>query len=211
MIGIVNYQANNLRSVANALKAIGAEFFIADEPARLAKATAIVLPGVGAFSDSMTNLRRLGFIEPLQQAVRVEKKPVLGLCLGMQLMAEKSFEFGEHEGLGWLQGTVEKIEPNDQSFRVPHMGWNNLEHISPASMLLQSIVQPAVVYFVHSYYFKPVAGAEAVVTSTVSHGLTLTATVEKDYIFGCQFHPEKSQQAGLLILQNFVEYTKQHA
>ena len=201
MIGIVNYQANNLRSVANAFRAIGAPIFIADQPESLQQATAIVLPGVGAFSDSMHSLNRLGFIEPLQYAAQEQKKPILGLCLGMQLLAEKSYEFGEHIGLGWLPGVVEKIEPASPAFRVPHMGWNNLEDIAPQSMLLKGIVQPAVVYFVHSYYVE--SGSETI--ATTNYILPFSSALQKNNFYAVQFHPEKSAAAGQQILKNFLK------
>ena len=204
MIGIVNYNMGNLRSVLNAFDALGEKVTVVATPQEMRAVDALIIPGVGAFRDGMNNLRTAGLIEPLNEMVIEQKKPFLGLCLGMQLIAQKSFEHGEYEGLGWTDFTVEKMEAIDPTLRIPHMGWNELQNIRHESPLFQGVEEPAVVYFVHSYYMKPLPGAESQVTSTCTHGQTIAATLEKGNIFGAQFHPEKSQHTGLKILQNFI-------
>jgi len=209
MIAIVNYKMGNLQSIANAIKILGAEAEIAEKPEDLEKAEGIIIPGVGAFKDGMENLRKAGFIEALNNEVLEKKKPFLGICLGMQLIAKKSFEYGEHKGLGWVDFNVCRIEPSSPSFRIPHMGWNNLELRGDGGKLFKGIKEPAVVYFVHSYHLTPLSEAdENAITSTCYHGAAITASLEKENIFGTQFHPEKSQNTGLTMLKNFIDLTK---
>ncbi|MCL5666511.1 MAG: imidazole glycerol phosphate synthase subunit HisH [Patescibacteria group bacterium] len=212
MIAIIDYKMGNLRSIANAFGLLGAETVIAQTPEILSKAEAIVIPGVGAFRDGMKNLQELGFTNALQEEVAENKKPFLGVCLGLQLIAKRSFENGEYEGLDWIDFDVKKITPQSGNFRIPHMGWNELEIKGEGGVLLQGIPKPAVVYFVHSYFLQPNSKAsEKLVTSTCFHGETITASVEQENIFGCQFHPEKSQNTGLAVLRNFIEFAKKHA
>ncbi|MFH1841399.1 MAG: imidazole glycerol phosphate synthase subunit HisH [Candidatus Nealsonbacteria bacterium] len=204
MIAIVNYRMGNLQSVLNAFEAVGAKAVVVDKPELLSDAKAVVLPGVGAFCEGMENLRKLNFIDSLKKEVLEKKKPFLGICLGMQLIAQKSFEGRECEGLGWMDFTVEKITPKDSSLRIPHMGWNDLEIKNNDSLLFKGIKAPAVVYFIHSYHLVPNSGAESYISSVACYGGAVTASVEKDNVFGVQFHPEKSQNTGLILLKNFI-------
>ncbi|MBI2625301.1 MAG: imidazole glycerol phosphate synthase subunit HisH [Candidatus Nealsonbacteria bacterium] len=204
-IAIINYKMGNLRSVLNAFESLGADAKIVDSPDLLSSAKAVVLPGVGAFKEGVDNLKNLNFVKAIEVEVLEKKKPFLGICLGAQMIAKKGFEHGEHEGLGWLDFDVRKIAPKDNSFRIPHMGWNNLEIKNGGGRLFNGIKDPAVVYFVHSYHLVPVRGQEKYITSTAWHGESITASIEKDNIFGVQFHPEKSQNTGLALLKNFID------
>ena len=203
MIAVIDYGASNLRSVDNAFKAIGCEVNITCVPADLEKASAIVLPGVGAFGDGMKMLKKLDLIVALNEQVIGYQKPYLGICLGLQFLAEKSLEYGVHEGLGWIDGIVQKIVPESHRFRIPHIGWNEVEmqHNNP---LFRNIDAIPVFYFVHSYQLVAKGDSVNVITSTCWHGTTITASVQKNNIYAVQFHPEKSQQNGLNILRNFV-------
>jgi glutamine amidotransferase len=204
MIFIVDYDAGNLRSVLNGFEVIGHKPMVTDDPDKLAKASAIVLPGVGAFGDCMEAIRSKNLIEPLNELVLTQKIPYLGICLGMQFLAEESLEKGRHKGLGWIKGNVERMVPNDGKFRIPHMGWNDVEYKQTCT-LFADLGDAPVFYFVHSYHLV-IDGDEAdVVTATCWHGLTITAAVQKDNIFGVQFHPEKSQENGIRVLENFVK------
>ena len=149
MIAIIDYGAGNLRSVASAFEAIGRHPLITNQPGDLAKAAAIVLPGVGAFGDGMESLRRFGLIEALAEAVLEKKKPYLGICLGLQFLGTESLEHGTHAGLGWIKGRVERIVTNSNEFRIPHIGWNNL-HLQRPSPLFAGLPPEPVFYFVHS-------------------------------------------------------------
>lgn len=205
MIAIIDYQMGNLQSVFNAVSALGQKAVIVEKLEQLAKAEAIILPGVGAFGQGMANLKKLNFIEALEYNIQKAKKPFLGICLGMQVLAKKSYELGCHQGLGWLDFEVKKISPRDKSLRVPHMGWNDLTNIKQESRLFHNIRQPAVVYFVHSFNLEPLnQPARDSITSQAWHGQDITASLEKGNIFGAQFHPEKSQNTGLALLKNFI-------
>lgn len=198
---IIDYTLGNIRSVANALQALGAEPVIAATPEALAGCDRIILPGVGAFGDGMRGLEQNGWIEPLAEEVLTKGKPFLGICLGMQLLAETGTEHGRREGLGWLPGTVERLEPGDARLRVPHIGWNDVV-ARPDSRLFHGLGDAACFYFVHSFVYIP--ADPAVMTGTCVHGTAFTAAVERDNIFAVQFHPEKSQKAGLAVLKNFL-------
>ena len=204
MITIVDYGAGNLRSVVNGFDAIGQNTHVTNNPKDLEKASAIVLPGVGAFGDGMTILARLGLLEPLKEQILGKNKPYLGICLGLQFLATESLEHGQHQGFGWLDGTVSRITPDDPMFRVPHMGWNNIT-IERPSPLFEGLGPEPVFYFVHSYHLVPEGGASDAVTATCWHGATINVAVQRDNIFGVQFHPEKSQGNGLKVLENFVK------
>ena len=203
MIAVIDYGASNLRSVDNAFKAIGCEVNITCVPADLEKASAIVLPGVGAFGDGMKMLKKLDLITALNEQVIGYQKPYLGICLGLQFLAEKSLEYGTHKGLGWIDGIVQKIVTGEHRFRIPHIGWNevDIQHNNP---LFRNIDTTPVFYFVHSYQLVAEGDSVNVITSTCWHGTTITASVQKDNIYAVQFHPEKSQQSGLNVLKNFV-------
>lgn len=196
-IGIVDYHLNNLRSVQKAFELIGAASFISDNPSELRTADKLVLPGVGAFGAAMENLRRLR----LEAAVRThveEGKPLLGICLGMQLLFTKSFELGEHEGLGFLDGSVLQFPA---TLKVPHIGWNQITWRTE-SPLLADVVDGSFVYFVHSYYVKPAGDC---ILAATEYGLEFASIVQYQNVYGMQFHPEKSQTTGLKLLQNFAE------
>ena len=191
-------------SVVNAFDAIGHKVHVTNQPADLAKASAIVLPGVGAFGDGMDSLRRLNLAEALHEEVLGNKKPYLGICLGLQFLALEGSELGCHKGLGWIGGAVQRIVSNDDGYRVPHIGWNNVRIKRPCPLFVGLDDDP-VFYFVHSYHFLVESESDDVVTSTCWHGETITASVHKENIYGVQFHPEKSQRNGLKLLENFVK------
>lgn len=206
MLAIIEYGMGNIRSVLNAFEALGEPAVIARTPEELRQADAIVLPGVGAFGQGMANLKRMGLVEALHQQVMVEKKPFLGICLGLQILARRSFEHGEHLGLGWIDGEVVPIaSPDPQRFRVPHMGWNDLT-IHRETALFQGSPANACYYFVHSFHLQVTESEQAVVTASCHHGVPLVAAIQKNHIHAVQFHPEKSQQAGLAVLRNFVTH-----
>lgn len=204
MITIIDYGAGNLQSIYNAFEALGEKTAIVREPSKLREAKAIVLPGVGAFGDGINNLEKLGFINALNEEIIDNKKPYLGICLGMQFLSEKSFEHGEHKGFGWINGVVKKIEPAEKQFKVPHMGWNDVK-ILKRNVLFTGLDENPVFYFVHSYFFD--VKEENAISSTCWHGEMINASLEKDNIFAVQFHPEKSQTAGLKLLKNFIDYS----
>ena len=204
MIVIVDYGAGNLRSVENAFKSIGQQTKLARAPKDLEEASAIVLPGVGAFGDGMQNLRKLNLVEVLGEKVIAGKIPFLGICLGLQFLAESSTEHGTHEGLGWLPGKIDLIKTISPQYRVPHIGWNEID-FQQSSPLFEELQEEPVFYFVHSFQFVPDKAHPDLVTATSEHGGRITAAVAKDNIHAVQFHPEKSQQAGLQLLRNFVK------
>ena len=197
MVGIIDYGVGNLFSLQSSFKAIGEDAFVSGNAAELAKADRLVLPGVGAFEDAAGKLRGSGLDRFVRQQAAAGK-PLLGICLGMQMLFEKSFEYGEHEGLGLLKGQVVsmagKINPE---LKIPHMGWNALE-VKQGRLLAD--VNGAYVYFVHSFFAE---GCEDSLSAVTEYDIPITAAVEKGNIFGCQFHPEKSGNVGLSILQKF--------
>ena len=204
MIAVIDYGMGNLRSVMNAFAEIGQPATLTRTAEDLRQARAIVLPGVGAFGDGMRNLERLGVIDALTDEVLGKGKPYLGICLGMQFLAEKSAEWGGYRGLGWIPGVVQRLDPAGRTCKVPHIGWNELEFPRP-SALYADLEEPPVYYFVHSFHFVPAPEAASTVTATCGHGETVTASVERGNIYGVQFHPEKSQRVGLRLLRNFAE------
>lgn len=203
--GVIDYGMGNLKSIFNAVKALGKQPVLVKNPDTLCDVDAIILPGVGAFADGMNNLNRSGMVHAMEKEVFDAQKPFLGICLGMQFLADMSYEFGQYLGLGWINGSVEMIQVKDQSFKIPHMGWNNID-IKYPGILFQGIDPDPVFYFVHSFYLNPVD--ENHVTSTCYHGMEVTASVEKGHIFGTQFHPEKSLGSGLQVLNNFCSFVE---
>jgi imidazole glycerol-phosphate synthase subunit HisH len=197
---IIDYGMGNLRSVANALEAIGCSVMISNSPADLRIANGIVLPGVGAFGDGMKNLQSAGWIDSLEKEVRQNRKPFLGICLGMQLLATTGTEYGVHKGLNWIPGLVKKIPGKEQKIRVPHIGWNEVRFANKDG-LYAGLGDSQVFYFVHSYMLVP--ENPTVVSGVCSYGVDFAASVETDNIFATQFHPEKSHKAGLAVLKNF--------
>jgi glutamine amidotransferase len=205
---IIDYGMGNIQSIYNALEVVEGNPRIVDDPGDLGTTDGIIVPGVGAFADGMAALQERGFVDELEQRVLDDDVPYLGLCLGMQFLASMSTEHGDHDGLGWIPGVVERIEPDDTEFTVPHMGWNGVETRSD-SMLYREFPSDPTFYFVHSYQFHP--ETESVITGTSWHGTEITASVQKDNIFGVQFHPEKSQGTGLRLLENFTEFVERRS
>ncbi len=200
MIAIIDYGMGNLRSVEKGFERTGHSATITNEPAVLAKADKIVLPGVGAFADAMAELRRRELVEPVRQAV-ASGKPFLGICLGLQLLFDTGYEDGRHEGLGILPGEVVRFQVPHE-YKVPHMGWNELA-IRRRPPLLEGIAEGAHFYFVHSYYVVP--REPAVIAAEANYPEPFTAMIWRDNLYATQFHPEKSQADGLRILKNFAE------
>lgn len=200
MIAIIDYDAGNIRSVEKAMAKLGQEIWITRDRERIMNADKVILPGVGSFGDAMAHLREYNLVEVIKDVV-AEKKPFLGICLGLQLLYESSEETPGVEGLGILKGKILKI-PEQKDLKIPHMGWNSL-HLQNDGRLFRGIEQNPYVYFVHSYYLK--AGEEETVKATTEYSVNIHASVEKDNVFACQFHPEKSGDLGLQILKNFAE------
>ena len=200
MIAIIDYDAGNIRSVENALVALGEEVVITRDPEILLQAEKVILPGVGAFGDAMEKLDAYGLVNVIHQIVE-KKIPFLGICLGLQLLFESSDETPGVEGLGILKGKIVAI-PHDKGLKIPHIGWNSL-HLQNNGRLFTGLEENPYVYFVHSYYLK--AKDEQIVKATTQYSTTIHASVEQGNVFACQFHPEKSGTVGLSILKNFAE------
>ncbi|MBO5356067.1 MAG: imidazole glycerol phosphate synthase subunit HisH [Clostridia bacterium] len=202
MVAIVDYGVGNLFSLRSSFLSVGAKTVVTSDPAVLRDADRIVLPGVGAFGDAAKKLRDSGLADVVVEEAR-KGKPLLGICLGMQLLFDKSFEYGEHEGLGLIKGEIRPIaEVIPQSFKIPHIGWNALHFNGKKSPLFRYISEGDFVYFVHSFYG---ARCEESVIATAEYGAELTAAVACENVFGCQFHPEKSGEVGMRILRAFCE------
>ena len=202
MIAIIDYGMGNLRSVQKAFEAVGHQAAVTRDPVIIDRASHVVLPGVGAFGDCMHNIRRYELEDSIRQSIS-SGKPFLGICLGLQLLFTESEEFGKHEGLGVLPGTVKAFSHHSsamEGLKIPHMGWNTItaQHPSP---VLHDIPQESHVYFVHSYYVEP--KDSTVTCTTTQYGIPFVSSVEKDNIFATQFHPEKSQKIGLQLFRNF--------
>jgi glutamine amidotransferase len=202
-VALINYGMGNLGSVRRALDRLGADVVIAHDPAVLADAGRVVLPGVGAFGEGMQRLRSGGWIEALQRAVVERGAPMLGICLGMQMLAGSSEENGFHEGLGFVPGKVRRLDKLGCSLRIPHVGWNAVTHEGRA-FILREIPQATDFYFVHSFAFQPDHVADVV--ATTFYDVEMTAAVCRNHVFGTQFHPEKSSRAGWQVLRNFLDY-----
>jgi len=200
-VGVIDYGLGNLRSVAGAVQKLGHEPVVSSDPSALEETDKLILPGVGAFGDGMRNLASLGLIDPLTRLVHERGAPILGICLGAELLARESDEFGRHQGLGWIDAYVTRLEPADPGLRVPHVGWNTVTQTSP-SVLFTDIPQDALFYFVHSY--KICCDDSSSVLAHCEYGGPVTAVVARGHIFGTQFHPEKSQRVGLDLLRNFL-------
>ncbi len=198
---VVDYKVGNHQSVVNALDALGYNVFVSDRKEDILSADAYVLPGVGAFGEAMKNFNELGIAQTLWDQVMVKKKPILGICLGMQILADYSEENGLHKGLGWIEGGVVRLETK-KSFRVPHVGWHNIEIIKKEPLFIKA-VEDSTFYFDHSYHFTC---ENPYVAATCWYGSHVVAAVQKDNIFGVQFHPEKSQNNGLKLFRSFFYY-----
>ncbi len=202
MIAIVDYGVGNLFSLRSSFAAIGAEAVVSGDAAVLRTADRLILPGVGAFGDAAEKLRASGLDAVVTEEAR-RGKPLLGICLGMQLLFDRSFEYGEHAGLGLIPGEVRPIaDVIPAGLKIPHIGWNALHFTARKSPLFRYIHEGDCVYFVHSFY---AAGCEDSVIASAEYGAELTAAVQRDNVFGCQFHPEKSGRVGLNILRAFCE------
>ncbi len=204
MIAIVDYGMGNLLSVYHAFESLGADVRILKKPEELEEAERIVLPGVGAFADCMNSLRKSGFDIALNNSVLTKGVPILGICLGMQVMARRSFEGGQHDGLGWIEADVIRLKPLDTSLRVPQIGWNDVAYRQDSLFFSGHPLNPDF-YFVHSYYMA--CDQPLDVEATCEYGGTVTAAIRKSNIFATQFHPEKSQDHGLMVLENFMKWT----
>ncbi len=200
MIAIIDYQMGNLRSVQKAFESLGTEAVITSDATVLQQADKVVLPGVGAFEDAIKELRNRDLVSPIHDLV-ASGKPFLGICIGLQLLFDVSYEGGEYEGLGIIAGEVQRFEIAPE-FKVPHMGWNQV-NIEQASPILQGIDNNTYFYFVHSYYVVP--SDPSVISLTSDYDGTFCAGICRGNLFATQFHPEKSQRAGLKLLQNFAE------
>jgi glutamine amidotransferase len=199
---LVDYGAGNLRSVENALRAAGAaEVEVTADPAVVSAADRIVLPGVGAFAACMNGLSAIpGMVDALREGAIERGRPFLGICVGMQLMADVGEEHGDHPGLGWFRGSVQRIEPGNPALKVPHMGWNDVTPSRP-----HRLIAPGEAYFVHGYAFVP--GEPETLLATTDHGGALAAAIGRDNLIGVQFHPEKSQRYGQAFLSRFLAWT----
>ena len=208
---IIDYGSSNLRSAAKAFErgiaesGLSLNVRVSSDPDLVRNASHIILPGVGAFADCRAGLLALdGMADALHEAVFEAAKPFLGICVGMQLMGSVGMEHGKHAGLGWLNGTVRALEPNDNSLKIPHMGWNELVFKNASHPVLDGLKDRPHVYFVHSYYLD--CDSPTDILATVDYGGSVTAMVGRDNMVGTQFHPEKSQQVGLKLICNFLKW-----
>lgn len=201
MIAIIDYGVGNLFSLQSSFRKIGADVLVTSDPMELQKADKLILPGVGAFADAARKLRESGLDRVVKEEA-AKGKPIMGICLGMQMLFEKSYEYGEHEGLGLLKGSVVPMAGViPAALKIPHIGWNAL-HVRRENTLLRYVKEGDCVYFVHSFYAD---GCDDSLIASAEYGAELTAAVEKGNIMGCQFHPEKSGEVGLSILRAFCE------
>ncbi len=199
LICILDYGSGNVKSVFNLLKFIGSNVIISNDSTSIKKATHLILPGVGSYGTSMEKVKQKLPISVLENEVLINKKPFLGICVGMQLLVKKGYEYGEHSGLGWLPGTVEKI--NVKSHPLPHIGWNNAI-IKRESKLFTGLENINDFYFVHSFAVKT---KERFILTATEYEIEFCSSIQKDNIYGVQFHPEKSQRAGIKLIQNFLQ------
>lgn len=200
MIAIIDYDAGNLRSVEKALLSLGEEVLVTREREQLLRVDKVILPGVGNFGDAMEKLNSFDLVRVIQELAEMEK-PFLGICLGLQLLFERSAEAPGVKGLGILKGEILRI-PDKEDLKVPHIGWNSL-HLQNSGRLFRELPEESYVYFVHSYYLK--AADPQIVKATTEYGVKIDASVEQGNVFACQFHPEKSSRVGMKILENFAK------
>ena len=204
MVAIIDYDAGNIKSVEKAIQFLGEDVIVTRNPAEILNASGVILPGVGSFGDAMEKLHKYNLIPVIHEVVE-RKIPFLGICLGLQLLFEKSDESPGIEGLGILKGEIKRI-PDKEGLKIPHIGWNSLKFPNEGR-LYEGISEDSYVYFVHSYYLE--AMENAIVVATTEYGINIHASVEKDNVFACQFHPEKSSSIGLKILENFLKISKE--
>jgi len=207
MIAIIDYKMGNIKSLENALSFLGCESCITNKAEAILGADKIILPGVGAFDVAMKNLHKFNVIEPLQKAVFEKKTPLLGICLGMQILASHGEENGLTDGLGWIEGTVKRFSFEDANLRVPHIGFNSVDFEGRSPNLFQDLGKGVDFYFVHSYHM--VCENNSDVSSWAEYGGRFVSSVQKGNIFGTQFHPEKSQSNGLKLLRNFISIPRE--
>ncbi|MFZ2301364.1 MAG: imidazole glycerol phosphate synthase subunit HisH [Gallionella sp.] len=200
-VAIVNYGMGNLASVRRAFEDIGADAYIANHPDDLDKADRVVLPGVGAFAEGMRYLREGGWVEVLQDVVIRQRRPMMGICLGMQMLASVGHEGGLTGGLGFIPGEIKRLDMLGCKLRIPHVGWNEVEY-KTSDALFREIPDLSDFYFVHSFVFE--SENDKHLMATTRYGCTFAAVVKKDNVYGCQFHPEKSSKAGRQLLKNFM-------
>ena len=203
MIGIVDYGMGNIHSIYSASQYVGIKVKICKNVRDLNETEKIILPGVGAFGECMKKLKNNGMFEELNLQIIKYQKPILGICLGMQIMASKSFEFSENVGFNWIEGKVEYMKTNTEIYKMPHVGWNSVD-FNNDSPIFKGLPNKTDFYFVHSYYFN--CKYDTNIEATFSYDKKFVAAVRKKNIFGIQFHPEKSQDFGLIILENFKDY-----
>lgn len=204
MVAIIDYDAGNIKSVQKAIEYLGEEVIITRNPEEILQASRVILPGVGAFGDAMEKLHKYHLVEVIKEVVN-KGIPFLGICLGLQLLFEKSDETPGVEGLGILEGEIKRI-PDYDELKIPHIGWNSLKYPNKGK-LYEGIAEDSYVYFVHSYYLE--AKNQDIVVATTDYGTCIHASVEHDNVFACQFHPEKSSTVGLKILENFLKVSKE--
>jgi imidazole glycerol-phosphate synthase subunit HisH len=204
-IAVINYGMGNLGSVRRSLENLGVDAIVAEHPNQLLEANRIILPGVGAFGEGMKKLASEGWVESLQIQVMEQGKPLLGICLGMQMLSSSSEENGINQGLDFISGKVLRLDHLGCSFRIPHVGWNEVNY-QKSTPLFKEIPPATDFYFVHSYAFT--ADDPRNIIATSAYDISVTAAVNKNHIFGTQFHPEKSSKAGHQILKNFIEFTE---
>ena len=204
MVAVVDYGMGNLHSVRSALEFIGAEARVTRDPEDLRAADRIVLPGVGAFGECARNLKASGMVDALDEEVRRRGKPLYGICVGLQVLMDEGLEMGVHEGLGWVHGVVRRLDVDGSGLKLPHVGWNELD-LTIDSPLFAGLPARPTFYFVHSYAAEPVD--RAVLAATCDYGGSFAAALQMGNIFATQFHPEKSQDNGLRLLENFLAWT----
>lgn len=204
MIAIIDYGMGNLHSVSKAVERLGYEYEIVDSPEKLLQAEGAILPGVGAFGDAMRNLRDQGFVEAIREFAN-SGSPLFGICLGMQLLFSQSEEYGQHEGLGIFPGTVRRFQGD---YKIPHMGWNRLNFLQPNSPLVKD-VEEGYAYFVHSYFLQPETAERDTLIATADYFQEVPAIIGRKNVFATQFHPEKSGDVGMKILDNFLKMVKE--
>jgi glutamine amidotransferase len=200
-INIIDYGIGNIRSISNAMELLNCDIQLTSDKKSISNCDALILPGVGSFSEAIKNLNSRNLIEPIISSVENRSIPILGICLGMQLLADSSEEGGNHKGLSLIPGVVKKI-PISENLKLPHMGWNGI-FVKNNQPLFHNIKNDSDFYFVHSYRFEC---QNKYISSITNHGVDIVSSVQKGHIFGIQFHPERSQRKGILILQNFVKY-----
>ena len=202
MLTVIDYGLGNLRSICAALERLEIEYRCTSDKAQIREATGLILPGVGAFPDGMKNLQQLDLLDSLNELVLEKARPILGICLGFQLMASEGEEFGCSSGLGWVRARVVRLRQPEQSIRIPHVGWNEINLENKFESVFYEIPKNTDFYFVHSYAFLP-ENLDHIIAKT-EYGISIVAAVRNKHIWGTQFHPEKSSRAGLKLLENFI-------